>query len=578
MEQPAEEWLTSGQEALAAGRRADAAETFAKVLEVAEPPEALARFGEAQWWLGDTRNAIDHGERAFVAYLERPDVVRAALVAFKLHLFCLNGLGRRAVAHGWLRRAARLVDKHGLEPLRGWVYLLDATERDDPEAAANAARRAADYAERFGDPDLALRARSQLGASLVQMGDLEEGTALLDETMAGALAGEGRFLDTVVYTSCNTLTACSRVAELQRALQWIHATATFTDRYGSPHVFTLCRTHHARLLFATGNWIGAEQAFHAALRSGRDAEPALHGEAVAGLAELRLAQGRREEASELLRSLEGHAAAARVRGAALLAAGDPEAALEVLARRLRQIDMGEDVGIQPYGAGAAVCLERAEILALQAEAAVAAERRDIALETAATMAELGAEAKCTSVVVAAAALARGRALLAEAAHDTASRDDATEALERALALYSNLSMPREAGISRLLWAQVRAGDAPKAAAAAARTALAAFEDLGAGPDADCAAAFLRTLGIKAARRGHRGTRLLTRREGEVLQLLERGLTNRAIGERLHVKVKTVEYHVRNVLSKLGLRSRAEAAAFAVRHLHPDGSVDDPLDG
>ncbi|MEJ2289863.1 MAG: hypothetical protein P8Y02_14725, partial [Deinococcales bacterium] len=495
MAQPAEEWLASGHEALAAGRWAEAAVAFAKVLEVAEPPEALAGFGEAQWWLGDTLSAIDHGERAFAAFLQRPDVVRAVLVAFKLHLVCLNGLGRRAVAHGWLRRTTRLIDEHGLEPLRGWVYLMEATEQDDPEAAASGARRAETYAERFGDPDLARRARSQLGASLVQMGDVEEGTALLDETMAGALAGEGRVLDTVVYTSCNTLTACSRVAELQRALEWIHATATFTDRYGSPHVFTLCRTHHARLLFTTGDWGGAEQAYHAALRSGRDAEPALHGEALAGLAELRLAQGRREEASQLLRGLEGHAAAARVRGAVLLAAGDPEAALEVLARRLRQIELGEDAGIHPYSAGAAAYLERAEILALRAEAAVAAGQRDVALETAATMAELGEEAECTSVV-AAAALARGRAMLAEMARDEAARHDATEALERALALYTDLSMPCEAARCRLLWARARASDAPEAAVTAARTALAAFEDLGAGPGADRAAAFLRTLGIK----------------------------------------------------------------------------------
>jgi DNA-binding NarL/FixJ family response regulator len=72
--------------------------------------------------------------------------------------------------------------------------------------------------------------------------------------------------------------------------------------------------------------------------------------------------------------------------------------------------------------------------------------------------------------------------------------------------------------------------------------------------------------------------LLTTREREVLELLEQGLSNRAIGERLRIKLKTVEYHVRNVLSKLGLQSRAEAAAFAVRHLHPAGSVDDPLEG
>jgi len=573
--QPAAGWLASGHEALVAGSWAEARDAFTEALEDSESPEALAGLGEALWWLGDTLGAVAHGERAYAAFLRRPDPVQATLCAFKLHLVCLNSLGRRAVARGWLQRATRLVDEHGLEPLRGWVHLLSAAEQPDPEAARQAARRAITHAERFGDIDLELRARSQLGASLVQMGHIEEGTALLDEAMVAALAGEGRFLDTVVFTSCNTLTACSQVAELERALQWIRAASTFTERYGSAHVFTVCRTHHARLLFATGDWPGAESEFLAALDVGREAEPALYGEALAGLAELRLAQGRREDAGELLRGVEGHASAARVRAALDLAGGEPAVALEVLARRLREIDLGLDPGTRPYGAGAAACLERTALLALLAEAAVAAGQRQRAAEIAAAMARLGEEANCTSVV-AAAALARGRASLASGAGDEATRRDAAHALERALALYTRLAMPLEAGRSRLLWARARADQAPEAAAAAARTALGAFEDLGAGPDADLAAAFLRERGVKAARRGPKSIGLLTKREREVLELLERGLSNRAIGERLRVSLKTVEYHVRNVLSKLGMRNRAEAAAFAVRHLHADGTVDDPL--
>lgn len=574
MTQPIEGWLASGHEALLAGRWAEAREAFTSVLAKAELPEALAGLGEAQWWLGDTLGAIDHVGRAYSAYLRRPDPAHAALCAIRLSLVCLNSLGRRAVARGWLRRAERVIEEHGLEWLRGWVQLLTATDSQDPEAAARASREAAAAAERFGDPDLELCARNQLGASLVQMGRVEEGTALLDETMAGALAGEGNRLDTVVYTSCNTLTACSRVAELVRALQWIRAASAFTDRYGSPHVYTVCRAHHARLLFVTGDWRGAETHYREALRAGRDAEPALHGEAVAGLAELRLAQGRREDAEQMLRGLEGHSAAARVRAALLLAGGEATVALEVVARRLREIDLDLDAGTRPYSTGAAGCLERAELLALQAEAAVAAGRPELAADAAEAMAALGEAADCTSVV-AAAALARGRALLAGDPDETRWRD-AADVVERALALYTRLSMPLETARARLLWARARADEAPDAAATAARTALDAFEDLGAGPDADRAAAFLRERGLKVARRGPKGLGVLTKREREVLELLEQGLSNRAIGERLSVSLKTVEYHVGNVLSKLGLKSRAEAAAFAVRHLHPDGTVDDPL--
>ena len=56
---------------------------------------------------------------------------------------------------------------------------------------------------------------------------------------------------------------------------------------------------------------------------------------------------------------------------------------------------------------------------------------------------------------------------------------------------------------------------------------------------------------------------LTAREAEVLNLVRRGLTNAQIGERLYISPKTAEHHVSSVLGKLGVRSRAEAAALSI---------------
>lgn len=60
-------------------------------------------------------------------------------------------------------------------------------------------------------------------------------------------------------------------------------------------------------------------------------------------------------------------------------------------------------------------------------------------------------------------------------------------------------------------------------------------------------------------------RSLTGQERKVLDLLADGLTNRQIGERLHLAEKTVKNYVSNVLMKLDMRGRTEAAVYAARH-------------
>ena len=63
---------------------------------------------------------------------------------------------------------------------------------------------------------------------------------------------------------------------------------------------------------------------------------------------------------------------------------------------------------------------------------------------------------------------------------------------------------------------------------------------------------------------------LTEREKEVLTLLGEGLSNREIGERLHLSEKTIKHYMTNVLGKLHVKSRLEAALLAQKHgLKPD---------
>ncbi len=57
---------------------------------------------------------------------------------------------------------------------------------------------------------------------------------------------------------------------------------------------------------------------------------------------------------------------------------------------------------------------------------------------------------------------------------------------------------------------------------------------------------------------------LTKREGEVLQLVTEGATNRAVGAALFISESTVSFHMKNILGKLHARNRSEAVAYAIR--------------
>jgi DNA-binding NarL/FixJ family response regulator len=136
-------------------------------------------------------------------------------------------------------------------------------------------------------------------------------------------------------------------------------------------------------------------------------------------------------------------------------------------------------------------------------------------------------------------------------------------MSEALAEFSAAMMPMEIARCRLELAAALATDQRERAVSEARAALGVFEELEAAHDADAAASLLRSLGARPGP-GPRTQGTLTRRETEVLELVGHGLSNPEISDRLYISRKTVEHHVSNILAKLGLRSRAEAAAYATR--------------
>ena len=414
----------------------------------------------------------------------------------------------------------------------------------DLDAAEALTRRALDLARGVEDVDLELTAASQLGLIRVGQGDTTEGFALIDESMAAALSGEPSNFDTVVYTCCDMLNACELASDAERAAQWCEVADRFVETYGCPFLYAECRIYYGSVLAATGRWHDAERELSVGVRITAGTCPGLHRMALTRLANLRLRQGRVEEAERLLADIGGTADAGSdvtlSAAALLLARGDGAGASRLLEHRWRRMERHRT------HLGAA--------LDLLVDAQLGAGDVDAAATSAVRLSDLAAHGHDRLDAVALAA--RGRVAMA-----VADVESAISLLEDAAAQFSRMDMPFEAARARFDLSRVLAIGQPDLAVDNARLALACFEQLGAALDADHAAAFLRSLGV-ASRPGPKGAGTLTAREQEVLELLAHGLSNPEIAARLYVSRKTAAHHVSRILSKLNLRSRAAAAAFA----------------
>jgi DNA-binding CsgD family transcriptional regulator len=346
---------------------------------------------------------------------------------------------------------------------------------------------------------------------------------------------------------CRLLSACEHAADVRRAEEWIAAADRLVAAAWSDFVAPSCRCHYGGILIARGRWTEAEEQLLSALGAFEDGYRAERASPLVRLAALRVLQGRLEEAEQMLGGLDWHPAARASLAAIALARGDHEVA-EDLARRCVE---GEDPSSPACGA----------LLELLAAAQLARDDEEGARATIARLAVLASG--CGSERVAAmAGLAEGRLL--------AVRGDPAGAslLARAVEGFSALGLPVEEGRARLALAQALASRSPAAARAEARLAMSLLEDLGARRDADAAAGLLRMLGDPGRSRAH-AAGPLTGREAEVLSLLAAGLSNAAIAKRLVISRRTAEHHVASILGKLGVRTRAEAIARALREGPPD---------
>ncbi len=511
----------------------------------AMPAEVFDGLADARWWGGDVVAAIEARELAVGRWRAEGRVDRAVRGAVWIAIEHADALGHAGASDGWFARATTMADGIDTVGASGWIALGRAALATDPREQADSATRALHAARAVDDAELEVLALARLGWARVAGGQLDAGITVFDEAMATATAADFEHVSALGDLCCHLARATEAAGERGRFASWLEVVRRVNSEQGYPPLAAFCATCCAELHSVDGNWQAAEEHLRLGLdRLQGTGHRARCGPPVAKLAELLVLQGRIEEAAEVLGDDDSDATlVARARLA--LGRGEPDIARALAERWIRR--HGEGL----LAVGALSVLGRAAI-ADGDRAAV-----DAVVDRIASIASITGNRRAAG----AAALLEGQAAL-----DAGDRAAAAAAFERALDHYAGLDGLLDVAHAHLGLAEAINAERPAVARVEATVALAGFEAAGASRMADVARASLRELGDRS-HVGRKGSGVLTDRELEILRLVSRGLTNAEIADRLFISVKTAGNHVSNILSKIGARSRTEAAAFAA--LHPE---------
>ena len=534
--------LEAARGAFEGGDYAAACDLYEAALAEDRRAEALDGLGQSLWLSGEIDAGIARREEAYAEFRRSGEVSRAAEIALWLVIEQATSLGNETAAGGWFKRAERILADAPLCPAHAQLEVHRAQQAPDAATAQRHFERAREIAHELDDAESEIRALGGLGFLRVSLGDVEEGMSLLDEAMAAAMGGELEDPWAIGATCCSMLFACERISDLRRAEEWCRVVTDFTERRRYVPLSALCRSIYAGVLISRGDWERAEEELQAALRAYRGLGRPLAAYPLARLAGLRLRQGRIEEAAQLIAGWEEHPEMGAIVISLLLERGELAPASAKLERALRRL--GDE---SPFAAPYLTLLVSVRLAQGDADAAHGASERLVHLSRQLAHEHLRATAELAAAQV----------------NASTSPTEGIPHAEEARDLFSMLGMPYEEGRSLVELARLVAVREPELAVPEARAALDIFEGLGAARDGDQAANLLRSLGARG-RRASRRTGQLTKRELEVLTLVEQGQSNKQIAERLYIAPKTASHHVSRILTKLGLHTRAEAAAYAAR--------------
>jgi tetratricopeptide (TPR) repeat protein len=362
--------ILSARAAVAGRKWHEAAASFAKA-DAADQlltPD-LEEWGLALECLGRPAEAIPLLARAVTAYGVAGERLRAASPAITLARIHLER-GELAVAKGWHKRAAQLIDtaadsrEHGLWC---WMGARIMGAEAEPEQALALAEQAFAVGRHLDDPVVESLGLIYRGFFKLCLGETKAGQE--DQDLAAAL-GLSSDVDPIVggILYCNILWACRNFGDWSRANQWTLGYEDWCRGHGLEDLSGSCRLHRAEVLGVHGTLKEAEALVRAALDQLALDAPWATGDALRVLGDIHLAAGEFTEAETAYRG--SHAAGWDPQpGLALLQLeqGQAEAAFSALERSL-------------VGNGWPTLQRRGMVLATLAKVAARTNRRERAKE------------------------------------------------------------------------------------------------------------------------------------------------------------------------------------------------------
>ena len=223
--------------------------------------EDLHRLAEAAWWLGLMSECLQLTESAHRDFLASGHLDRAAAQALDLGGM-LAMRGEPALASGWLGRARRLLADQPVGPIHGILCYVDLSvaleeaRLDEAEQLATELRRLGDE---YGDESLVALGYLGSGLATLRRGRVRDAFLLLEEAVLRVVGG-GVSADWAGHIYCTIVSACLRVADLNRARHWSEAAHRWlAGLLRGRHVHRRVPGARRRALVAEGAWAAAGQ-------------------------------------------------------------------------------------------------------------------------------------------------------------------------------------------------------------------------------------------------------------------------------------------------------------------------------